>query len=273
MGAHGRGEATTPGVVGRRRIALPAPLALVIAILALQSGTAGAAEGPTIEAASSGYHFVWSPPTAEVAPGGTVNFKSPSASVPHGVTWKSVPEDPSCSNVPIDSEKTSWSGSCTFATAGSYAFVCTVHPVEMKGSIEVKAGGTGGPNPPPPADRAGSPLSGPASQALRIRKAQSGNAVRGSIGLSQAAAGARLTVDLLARRAALLSARGAATVRVGRLARSSVGAGRVSFKVSLKPSARRALKRHGRLRLTVRVTVTPPGRDATKLTRGVVLHV
>ena len=47
------------------------------------------------------------------------------------------------------------------------------------------------------------------------------------------------------------------TVRVGHLVRSSVSAGKMSFVVKLNASARRALKRHHRLALTVKITLTP----------------
>jgi hypothetical protein len=192
--------------------------------------------------------------------------------IPHGVTWKGVPETPSCSGVPIDEEKTSWSGSCTFAQPGTYAFVCTVHPTEMKGTVSVGSSET--PNPPPPSGESSeSLLAGRASRALRLAKSQRGSSVRGSIALSQAAAGGRLQIELLARRAALLGAGHPGTTRVGRLVRTSLKAGRVSFTVSLKRLARRALQTKEKLALTARVTVSAPNHQALKLRRGVVLHV
>jgi hypothetical protein len=87
--------------------------------------------------------------------------------------------------------------------------------------------------------------------------------VRGSINLSQASAGGRLEVLLLAKGGG----------RVGRLSRSDLRAGRLSFTVPLKAGARRTLRAQKRLPLTVQVVVTPPGRAALTLKRGVVLHV
>src|SRR5829696_6737636 len=112
-------------------------------------GAASLAEDATIEAAGGVYGYYWSPSSAQVAPGGTVAFKSSSASVLHGVTWSGGPETPSCSNVPV-AGKTSWSGSCSFVQAGTYNFYCTVHPTEMKGAITASATGMPDPNSPPP---------------------------------------------------------------------------------------------------------------------------
>lgn len=247
-------------------------LCLALAAAALQPVTARSAD-PVIESAADGPYgsFVWRPPSAAIAPGGSVTFKSASAVIPHGVSWKGGPETPICSGVPIDEEKTSWTGSCTFAQPGAYAFVCTVHPVEMKGTINVSAGGT--PTPPPPAPGGSeSPVTGKVSAALKLARSQRGASVRGSIALSEASSGGRLAIDLLSRRAPLLGAGHAGTMRVGRLVRSNLRPGRLSFAVSLKRFARRALKREKDLPLTVRITLAPPGQKALKLTRKVVLH-
>ena len=48
--------------------------------------------------------------------------------------------------------------------------------------------------------------------------------------------------------------------------------GRLSFAVPLKGVARRALARLEKLSLSVKLVVTPPGRAALTLNRGVVLH-
>src|SRR5215207_8711296 len=132
MGAGSRERRSMRDV--RRHLLVAGPLALA---LVLPPGTASSAEGPTIEA--SGYS--WSPSTAQTPTGGSVSFKSPSASVPHGVSWSGGPATPSCSGVPIDEGKTSWSGACAFPQPGSYGFYCTVHPTEMKGTITASTPG------------------------------------------------------------------------------------------------------------------------------------
>jgi hypothetical protein len=93
------------------------------------------------------------------------------------------------------------------------------------------------------------------------------------VNLSQASAGGRLEVLLLARRASLSAAGSSAMSNVGRVVRTALKAGRVSFTVPLKSVARRALRSQEKLSLKVKVRVMPPGRAVLTLTRGVVLHV
>lgn len=273
MGTLRRGEAPFTAAGGPRRRALPFFVVLVSCGVVLLFAAASSASGPSIEAAGGGYGYggyYWNPSSAEVAPGGTVSFKNASGVVMHGVSWTSGPESPSCSGVPKEG-KTSWSGSCSFAQAGTYKFICPVHPTEMTGTITVSSGGTTTP-PPPPGESPPSLLNGPPRQAVRLARSQHGATVRGSVDLAQAGAGGRLEVDLLTGRASLRLSGPAGTVRVGRLLRSGLRAGLVPFAVSLKAPARRALRRHGRLALTVRLIITPAVGEALKLTRGLVLH-
>jgi plastocyanin len=244
---------------------------LLGAAAALQFVAESSAEGPAIEAAGPSPTYFWKPSTATVGLGGSVTFKNTSTTVPHGVRWTGGPEKPGCSGVPVEGEKTDWSGSCTFAQAGTYAFVCTVHPTEMKGTITVTLGETP-PPPPPPGGSPESPLQGGAS-ALKLAKSQKGSSVRGSVALSQASAGGRLEVVLLARQALLSAVAAPPMTRVGRLVRSVSGAGRVSFAVPLKRAARLALRSDKGLSLKVQIKVMPPGQAALTLTRGVALHV
>ncbi len=249
------------------------PLALAALFLAVAAGAAG---GPAIEAAGGGYGgYYWSPSSAEVGAGGTVTFKNASAAVPHGVTWTGGPETPSCSGVPVDEGRTSWSGNCTLTQPGTYTFKCPVHPTEMTGTITVSSSGTVTTPPPPPppgGESPESPLSGTSTQALKLAKTQHGGSVRGSIALSQAAAGGKLEVDLLARRSSLHGAGKGGTVRVGKLVRAYLQAGRVAFTVPLAKPARRALMASMRLRLTVKIVVTPQRGAAVTLTRGVLVE-
>jgi hypothetical protein len=129
----------------------------------------------------------------------------------------------------------------------------------MKGTIAVTSTGEPPPVEPPPTE---SPLQGPASRALKLAKSQHGGTVRGSLDLSQAAAGGKLEV---------LLSKGQG--RAGRLVRSPLAAGRVSFAVPLKRAMRRTLRSRGKISLAVRVIVTPPGGTALTLRRGVTLHV
>jgi plastocyanin len=243
----------------------------VLAVLgALQSAGVGVADEPTIEPYEAPSGFAWRPSTLTLSAGGTVAFRNPSNIVPHGLAWTGGPEKPSCNGIPVDGSGTAWSGSCSFAQAGAYSFVCTVHPEEMKGTITVNSS-EAQPAPPTGPGQPPAPAEGPLVEALRLPKDQHGMAVRGSIAVSQAGAGGRLSIELEAKRASL-GQQSAGRVRVGKLTRSLASPGRVHFAVPLKASAQRALRRRGRLPLTVKTVVTPPSGTVTAMTRRVELH-
>ncbi|MGA8355467.1 MAG: hypothetical protein WB698_15005 [Solirubrobacteraceae bacterium] len=61
-------------------------------------------------------------------------------------------------------------------------------------------------------------------------------------------------------------------MRVGRLVRSSLEAGSVSFSVSLSAKGKAALRRHRHLGLTVKITLMPQHGAAVRITRVVVVH-
>ncbi len=113
-----------------------------------------------------------------------------------------------------------------------------------------------------------------AAGSLKLSEPRHGSSVHGSLDVAQAGAGGTLEVDLLAKTASLAKARhkkSTSTV-VGRLVRDSVSAGKVAFSVGLSVRARSALRRHHKLALTVRITLTPPSGHAEVVTRSVVLH-
>jgi plastocyanin len=250
-------------------------LALVLGTsLALLSTSWSPAADPTIDAVSSGYGgFSWSPSRAEVVPGGSVTFRSNSASVDHGVTWTGGPETPTCSGVPIDSFKKSWSGSCSFAQAGSYTFVCYVHPTEMKGTVTAAASTSTPPGTPTPGPGSPDPSpSGPVATGLKLAKSQQGGSVAGSIELLRTGSGSRLEVELTAGRARLFGPGKKGTARVGRIVRGSPPQGRFSFDVALRPAARNVLQDGGALPLTVTIKVTAADGEVFERTRGVVMR-
>lgn len=258
-------------------------------------------EPPSIAAYNEpgGYYHYWMPATATVGVGGGVKFTNPYAETRHGLRFTSgpagTPSVPSiCKGVPeaatTETGATEWSGECTFSTPGTYTFVCTVHP-EMTGTITVTAAGTPGPGPTPtptPAPQPGpgggqAPAGAPGSlflggsKALALRAAQHGPAVRGSIDIAPAGAGGRLEVALFAAGASLARAHSgararSARVRIGRIVRSSVKAGVVSFVAPLGTRGRSALRRHRRLAVTVRIVLTPVAGAAAVMTRSVELR-
>jgi plastocyanin len=256
---------------GRRRHGRWLLLLALAGVGAFQLAAVSLANETIVEPFETTSGFTWRPAAVSAAPGGTVAFRNPGYIVPHGVHWTGGPEKPSCSGVPVDSSGTSWSGTCGFAQAGTYTFVCTVHPEEMKGTITVASGEAPPGSPVPvPVQPPDSPQ-GPGLEGLRLARLQRGDAVRGSLIISAGAAGGRLTVELRARRASL-GAGSAGTVRVGHLRRSPLEAGRQSFQIPIQAPALRALRQRGRLAAAVKIIVTAPSGSTTTVTRGVVLH-
>src|SRR6185437_13309566 len=208
--------------------------------------------------------------------GGVVTFSNKTA-IPHGVDWVGGPAKPACdSSVPVGTTEaasgTEWSGNCTF--------YCTVHGPEMTGTVTVSANGTTTvtstttptattPVTTTPAPKTEAPGGSPFAGTPSLRSSQHGTSVHGSIQVSQAGAGGRLEIDLLAPSATLAKAAHGKHVTVGRFVRSSVKAGSISFAVKLNAKARRALSRRRRLALTVRIVLTPFYGEPTTITRSV----
>jgi len=122
---------------------------------------------------------------------------------------------------------------------------------------------------------AGIPIGSPlvrGSHALTLAASQHGSSVHGSIDVSSAGAGGKLEVAVFAPGASLAVVRHPAGVRVGRLLRSAVRAGVVSFTAPLSARARTALHRHHRLGLTVQIVLTPLAGAPASMTRSVVLR-
>ncbi len=271
-------ERKAVGIMRRRLsyLALAAVLGVGVALLPALA----ASESLPVEAVNEGlYYHHWSNPLQTVIAGDTVKFSNPGNEVPHGLKFTTGPATPSCTGIPAaateETGATKWHGECTFSTPGAYAFVCTVHPGEMKGTITVNSNGTTTttttttPTGTTPGETpSGSPLVGSPS----VRASQHGGVVKGALEISQAGAGNRLEVNLLANRASLMTAAKAARVTVGHLAIASVKTGRQTFSVKLSAKARRALHRRKRLPLTVSIVLTPPHGKPTIVTRSVVEH-
>jgi hypothetical protein len=220
-----------------------------------------------------------------IAVGGEIMFAD-KASTAATVVWTG--SAPACSGVPA-SAMTGWEGKCKFEQPGMYKFESsTLWPEYTKYEIVVEGATTGTTpttttttttptttttsTPTTPSEPShSSPLEGGA-KALKLAGRQHGPAVRGSIKVSQAGSGGRLEVALLAADTSLAKAHHPAQVRVGRLVRSSLKAGNVSFSVPLNAKGRAALRRRRHLALTVKITLTPQHGAATTVTGTVVLH-
>ncbi len=191
--------------------------------------------------------------------------------------------------------KTDWKGTCTFSTAGEYEFESqelfndgTSNYTKYKVIVEGATTGTTPTTPTTPTTTTpttttpttpmkpsepnhGTPLEG-GSKALKLAGNQRGSTVHGSINVSQAGSGGRLEVGLFAVSASVAKAGHPAQVRIGRLLRSSLKAGNVSFSVPLTAKGKAALRRHRRLALTVKITLTPLHGGTVTIARSVVVH-
>ena len=238
-----------------------------------------------------------------IAQGGTISFADNDAKAPTDVIWTSAAR-PTCTGVvEAPPTQTGWKGTCTFSTAGEYTFESqglfndgTSNYLKYRVIVEKPGGGGGGtttggggtstygngssggsgsttsgsssgPGP------LGSLFVGSASSAVKLPSTQKGQSVHGSVDVSQAAAGGRLEVQLLASRASVASAGHAArAVQVGRAVRSGLRAGAASFAVPLDAKARHALHAHGRLTLTVRLALTSAQGSTVTITRTVTVR-
>ena len=105
--------------------------------------------------------------------------------------------------------------------------------------------------------------SGPLLGSVELASAQHGEAVHGSLIVSSAGSGGRLQIELLAKGAA---------APLGKLVRSSLHAGNLTFALPLRTEGKSTLRRHRRLALTVKITLTPPHGTAMTVTRAVVVR-
>ncbi len=219
-----------------------------------------------------------------IASGGSVTFID-HASTAAAVVW--MGSAPACTGVPT-SAMADWEGKCKFEQPGTYKFESsTLWPEYTKYEIVVEGAATGTtpatpttttpttttPTTPttPSQPGHGTPLEG-GSKALKLAGSQRGSTVHGSIKVSQAGSGGRLEVGLFAAGASLAKTGHSGQVRVGRLVRSSLTAGSVSFAVPLTAKGKAALRHHRRLALTVKIKLTPVHGAAVTVTRSVVAH-
>jgi hypothetical protein len=228
-----------------------------------------------------------------IAAGGELMFTD-NATTKVSIAWMGAA--PACSpSVPVSptSPQAPWEGKCKFEQPGTYKFESSTlfnggpSLNYTKYEIVVEGGATGTiltttttttptttttRSPITPSEPSYSSALEGGSKALELASSQRGSTVHGSIKVSQAGSGGLLEVGLFAARASLATARHRAQVRVGRLVRSSLKAGRVSFSVPLSAKGKASLRRHRRLALTVKITLTPLHGSPVTLTRAIVVH-
>lgn len=98
---------------------------------------------------------------------------------------------------------------------------------------------------------------------VKLTSAARGGVVHGSLVVSSVGSEGRLQIELLTK--------GAASA-VGKLVRSSLHAGKLTFALLLNAKGKAALRHHRRLTLTVKITLTPVHGAAVTVTRDVVIH-
>jgi plastocyanin len=268
------------------------PFVVAAGIGAFLIGGPAHSQTPAASVVASGTTNTFSPSSVTIATGGTVDFTYPTGTKLHNVSFTSMqpalcqlttgPTPGPGTPLPKTPAPAPWAGTCTFAAAGTYAFVCIQHP-NMTGSVTVvDPPVVPNPPPPPPPEPAPPPVPPPpppvappappptAASALRLAAAQRGVTIRGSVNVRSA--GSRLLARAFARRKALFGGQSTRQVQVGRQSRASVGAGRVAFAVQISALARRALRRNGRLAISLRLSVTPSSGPAYTATRPVTLR-
>jgi plastocyanin len=199
-----------------------------------------------------------------IAPGETVTFGYPDGTSSHNVEFTG-PKPSSCDGLAAFPQSKGWQGSCTFADAGTYPFLCIVHQ-QMKGTVVVVAPSEPTPSPSPtatPGPPVGSATPAPtatpapapaATLKVKLSAKQRGTRVRGTVDVRTARS--RIEVTVRAGRA-----------RVGHLVKTPSAVGTAVFSVTLDAKTRRNLRREHRLALSVTVALTAPGQKT--LTRRV----
>jgi hypothetical protein len=106
---------------------------------------------------------------------------------------------------------------------------------------------------------------GPLFGSVKLASTQHGGVVHGSLVVSSSGSDGRLQIELLTKGAA---------APVGKLVRSSLHAGKLTFALPLSAKGKAAMRRHRRLTLTVtvKITLTPQHGAAVTVTRSVVVH-
>lgn len=240
--------------------------------------------------------LMWSPMEVAITPGGKVTFENASTHVEHGIVWKSGPETPVCSGVPVNHGEYNWQGYCTFEKEGVYEFYCYIHGIHMSGKVFVNATGTIPTtttttttstydssttmtmsttstlttSTPLPYEESGKSPGGKTDSlkggAVLLATSQHGAHVKGSVKV--AVSDSTLTVEVFAR----LGSAKHRQLRVGKLVRSSLARGRAPFSVALNAKATHALHRGQRLPVNVHLSLTAPGGQRSTRTLPVVLH-
>lgn len=268
----------------RLRSLRPSALVAAVALAALLAPAPAAGQAPPTLANVYATDFAFTtdggrPADVTIAAGGHVNFTYFMGNSLHNVVFPrarptvcGISEGPAGTTAALPSVPSppGWEGGCDFDVAGTYAFVCGVHP-QMTGSVTAVQ--TAASPPPPPADvELPGGLDGDAAAGdLQVALRQRGYGIRGSVFVARG--NARLLARAFARRKSLYAgSRSTLAVQIGRHVRSTGGGVRIAFTAPLNRAARAALRRNGRLLTTLRLTITPREGDPYTATRRVILR-
>ena len=221
---------------------------------------------------------------ATVALGATVRFEYPEGSASHNVNLER--SGPDCVQLagagagnrsrilPNPPEGPGWIIECRFDTPGVYHFASDEHGT-LNGVVRVANADGSVPteNPPPTPTQqetfvpgqnvsgggttgggGSGPSRGRTAPKWTIAASQRGTAVRAA--LTGGSDRTRIVVEAFAKRTDLRTKGKAKLVRVGRVSRTLAPGARVTVSVPLDAKARAALRRLGRMKLTLRVTVS-----------------
>jgi hypothetical protein len=183
------------------------------------------------------------------------------------VAAPALAQDPAASFVARDASGDGTTFNRWDAGAGSTTVTIPAGTINVVGSAAPPAGPSQPPPPPPPSPAASI---APAGGAVTVSAIQRGNVVRGSLNVARA--GSRLDVRGLVARRKLTTTRRTGSTSVAAFRRTSVGGRRVAFTLSLSATARRALKRAGRISVTVQISVKPRAGAAFTAKRAVSLR-
>ena len=249
---------------------------------------------PTVTASNGRY----TPMQIAITPGGGVDFANVgggdhdvdfTGSLPSSCSGNQVGPSTAAPSSAPSASTSNWTGTCTFNQPGTYSFMCDIH--HFTGTVYVNSAGTipgtttttttpttttttyttpttTGTTPTgttPTGTTPGSTGPGAAASSLRLSAVQRGTAAKGAVTI--ASGGSDFEADLLGNTSQL-----ARSVLVGKIAKHGVGAGKLSFKVTLNKRGRAALKRHRRLALKLVVRVSGPNGAQTSLSRSVTLR-
>ncbi len=112
---------------------------------------------------------------------------------------------------------------------------------------------------------------GPAFTSLRVKPKQTGTKIAGSLKVAAAGATLKLTLQIPAASAASSKSSKKKPVTIGTATIEKLKSGKRTFAVKLDSRGLKAQKKHRALKVTLSVSVTPPGGSATTASKGVTL--